>query len=593
MSNPSSQAELIPLFEALCNETITAEQHSQLQQLLKSNAAAQQFYLDYIDLHFGLRKLAQEEFAHEHPDVDPIADSVHGQSATGSHSPRHLQTTRSAHPVSRKSRDVISLSRQTVAVVSAVAAILTIALTLAVMRNWQHGAHDGPVNVAVENEPEVTADAGQTARLVQSAGAKFFGESSPPVGGALSLQHEYALTDGMVELGFPDGASAIIEAPAVFQIATLSSLKLRVGRCSVHAPDGAEGFRVETPLTNVVDLGTRFSVRVDETGETDVQVVEGEAEIYAAASDPSPSSRVRLTSQQANRYVVAEQVASKSIPYDASAYRRRLPDRVISYRAVQRNEGVEDLIDLTVQRGGNVYSYRAEDLIGIDLIHFRAADSNRSNVTTRTGIVDPRHAAPGDRRRTDLLDRDRNLNTGVINPGGSREPLTADPLIPAAANPDVLGTPGFAVRFQQPVVNSAGPDVVLFELQLIVHPESGDPFHVSPLRFGDNLRSHTIRSYDIDLSSPDAQMLAGFRLYKFDDSIRSLDRLLQATHNGGSEHLVRAKAIVASIDLSDLGYAPGTAVEGLFFQDALDDENLLDPVFIAGLPALDDVEVRN
>ena len=36
-------------------------------------------------------------------------------------------------------------------------------------------------------------------------------------------------------------------------------LVMKLGRCSVHAPDGAQGFRVETPLTAVVDLGTGAS----------------------------------------------------------------------------------------------------------------------------------------------------------------------------------------------------------------------------------------------------------------------------------------------------------------------------------------------
>ncbi len=54
---------------------------------------------------------------------------------------------------------------------------------------------------------------------------------------------------------------------------------MTTGRCSVHAPDGAEGFRVDTPQTQVIDLGTRFTVAVDDVGQTDVQVIEGAAEV--------------------------------------------------------------------------------------------------------------------------------------------------------------------------------------------------------------------------------------------------------------------------------------------------------------------------
>jgi len=121
---------------------------------------------------------------------------------------------------------------------------------------------------------------------------------------------------------------------------------------------------------------------------------------------------------------------------------------------------------------------------------------------------------------------------------------------------------------------------------VIVHPEKGDPFHASPLEFAPGLKSHTVRSYDIDLASPEARTLAGFRLYVFDTPARSLGELLRGRHNAGSEYRVRAKALAVGIDLSDLGYPPGAKVDGLFFQDAQDDNNLIDPVLIAGLPPL-------
>jgi hypothetical protein len=127
-------------------------------------------------------------------------------------------------------------------------------------------------------------------------------------------------------------------------------------------------------------------------------------------------------------------------------------------------------------------------------------------------------------------------------------------------------------------------------LQLIVHPERGDPFHVGPLRWSPGLKAHTVHAYDIDLSSPEAQTLARFRLYEFAAPARTLSELLRGRHNGGSEHTVRAKVLAVGIDLADLGYRPGETADGLFFQDALDDRNLIDPVFIAGLPPVEQPE---
>src|SRR5690606_26921533 len=102
------------------------------------------------------------------------------------------------------------------------------------------------------------------------AHARFFGELTPRPQNALPLHREYILMSGLAELVFPRGATAIIEGPAVFRVLTEDCLSMDVGRCSVHAPEGAEGFRVETPVTKVVDRGTRFTVQVTETNETEV-----------------------------------------------------------------------------------------------------------------------------------------------------------------------------------------------------------------------------------------------------------------------------------------------------------------------------------
>ena len=70
--------------------------------------------------------------------------------------------------------------------------------------------------------------------------------------------------------------------------------------------------------------------------------------------------------------------------------------------------------------------------------------------------------------RTALLEEDANINTGVINPGGSVTPLTTDPVMNDPEDPKRPNTPGMAVRFRKPIVNHAGPDIVLFDFQPVV-----------------------------------------------------------------------------------------------------------------------------
>jgi hypothetical protein len=460
--------------------------------------------------------------------------------------------------------------------VSAAALTLGIVSLSLVLRDRGEPAGNQPV--AQPTTPEAKA----AARLVAASHASFFGELAPPLQSILETRRDYVLTEGLVELEFPSGASVIIESPAVFRVISDMSLALDTGRCSVHAPEGAEGFRVETPVTRVVDRGTRFTVSVAETNETEVQVIEGVADVYrsdagAPAAKATPANLdelppdVRLTEREAYRFTAFEDVALAQVQYTPATYRRSLPDRIIRYEAAEAAKGgVQELKSVTVQRGGREIQYPVEQLIPVELTWFKSADA-----VDRSG-----HLLGGEKLPDNLAEllSDNLLTTGVINPGGSKEPLTTDPVLAGDA-----GTPGFAVRFRKPVVNRPGPDVILMEVQTFSNPLDGDAFHVSPLKFAPGRKSHTIRRYDLTMNSPEALRLAPFSLYRYSQPIASLEQLHTATHvraNAGP----RFQLLAVGIDLSDLGFAEGEQVEGLFFQDAEDDVHRVDPVYIAGFP---------
>ncbi len=438
-----------------------------------------------------------------------------------------------------------------------------------------------------------------SARFASLDRARFLGRGTPARETAVDLNENYVLSAGLVELAFPLGATAIIEGPAVFRVCGADCLAVDAGRCSVHAPEGAEGFRVETPATRVIDRGTRFVVNVDETSTTEVQVIEGAADLIAKADQSGVIHRVvsggiarHDPAARGERFVTTAEGADRSI------YRAMLPDRLISYSASlsypaalvagdPSGPGIDTLESISIQRGGAVRTYDVAALIGVQVIHFHAT-RNQSNLTLPGQPDFTAATVHSAETRRGLLETDRLLTTGVINPGGAQSPLTADPVLATGAGDGAASTPGLAVTFTHPVVNEAGPDVVLFELQMLTDPPEGDAFHVSPLRFKAGLRFHTITTYDIDSTSPESQLLAPFRLFSLDQKSRSLAELLQIPTNAGTLQPVRARANAVAIDLSDLGYAAGETCDGLFIQDADDDKTTIDPVFIAGLPPLDD-----
>lgn len=507
-------SELLDLAAAVCNGTITPQKHERLQQLLAADPAARQRYFDYLDLHLAL-----------------------GQTHAAGRMPKARRPARWI-------------------AVAAAAALLLCGIFTVVPR---HGSH--PVAI-----------------LDRSAAARFYGAGERlRVGDPLVLLQEYALKSGRAELRFRNGVTAIVEGPAVFQVRDEMRLHVAYGKCSVNVAPGAEGFSVETPLTRIVDRGTRFAVDVDETGETEVQVVEGKAEVHAPAASPA-----LLTEGEGRRYSAGE---GRSVPYDQRRFPMEMPDRVVRYTTTPRagSTGADHLTGVTVRRGGREIIYAVPDLIGVKLIHFKNLLKNGRFLATVTDGPDP--ALEGG-SRTALLEEDTNINTGVINPGGSVTPLAADPVMNDPEDPRQPNTPGMGVRFKQPVLNDVGPDIVLFDYQPVIQPEDGDPFHVSPLRFTAGLRSHTVTRFDLGYFSPEAQVIAGFRLNGFDAPISSLSQF-RTLPIRGTNFKVTSKLLAVGIDLSDLGYPAGAAVDGIFIQDMPDGGHQVDPVFLAGLPPLE------
>ena len=105
------------------------------------------------------------------------------------------------------------------------------------------------------------------------------------------------------------------------------------------------------------------------------------------------------------------------------------------------------------------------------------------------------------------------------------------------------------------------------------------------MRFESGQRSHTIREYDLTMTSPEALSITRLNVFQYANSVESLSQLRSSENRqmlSGTHGPYQVLAV--GIDLSDLGYREGESVDGLFFQDALDDSTLVDPVFIAGLP---------
>jgi ferric-dicitrate binding protein FerR (iron transport regulator) len=93
------------------------------------------------------------------------------------------------------------------------------------------------------------------------------------------------LQSGIISLHFDSGVDVTIEGPAKYELVANDQTRLHNGVLVANVPPGAEGFRVDTPTANVIDLGTSFGVNVEATGSSEVLVFDGEVEIVSEKSD--------------------------------------------------------------------------------------------------------------------------------------------------------------------------------------------------------------------------------------------------------------------------------------------------------------------
>ena len=93
------------------------------------------------------------------------------------------------------------------------------------------------------------------------------------------------LKSGFVRLEFDSGVEVTLEGPAEYQLVGDRDTFLKSGLLTANVPPGAEGFRVDTPVAQVVDLGTSFGIDIGEEGDSRVTVFDGEVEVSPLKSE--------------------------------------------------------------------------------------------------------------------------------------------------------------------------------------------------------------------------------------------------------------------------------------------------------------------
>ncbi|HWL07374.1 MAG TPA: FecR family protein [Planctomicrobium sp.] len=138
----------------------------------------------------------------------------------------------------------------------------------------------------------------------------------------LHRQDVIELSAGKIELLFDSGAMVALTGPAVLEIHSAFLVSLRSGTATARVENPESGlFRVLTPRTEIVDLGTEFGVRVDpESQDAEVVVFDGSVNLVPISdADGTHAKSRRLLNGEAVRITKSGDF-QRVVSVDSSAY---------------------------------------------------------------------------------------------------------------------------------------------------------------------------------------------------------------------------------------------------------------------------------
>ncbi len=120
----------------------------------------------------------------------------------------------------------------------------------------------------------------------------------PPTLGDILAPGPLRMQGGLVQIEFYSGARLIVEGDADLSIVSADEAVCRKGRLRALVPQHARGFRISSPKFDLVDLGTEFGLQIGDDGLANVQVFDGEVELYRTIEDQRAGADQRAIADQ-------------------------------------------------------------------------------------------------------------------------------------------------------------------------------------------------------------------------------------------------------------------------------------------------------
>ena len=258
MNQGFDRDRLIELAGRLCDEQITPNEVAELEADLQANRDARKLFHLTVSLHRDLQ----------------LCEIASG------HSPDAVGSTETEPPIAsrRASGTSPSARRSTPNLLKVLIGLFLFAMvtTASLFFRGRPSSSDGIVGVTITDLIDVTwADHQPALSVGDNVGSQ-----------------RLRLTTGLARLTYSQGVVMTIEGPAEVDLVSSERAVLHRGQLLAYVPEGVEGFRVSTPIADVVDLGTEFGVTASDDGSSNVIVFDGEVELSTAEDSLAEPQRV-------------------------------------------------------------------------------------------------------------------------------------------------------------------------------------------------------------------------------------------------------------------------------------------------------------
>jgi hypothetical protein len=307
MDTPNPKSEFEHLASGYCDGALNSREYQRLQELIREHAELRHRFHQMVSLHADLiwAKGRRHEFLSAPPVRTPVLRVIGAM----------------ASPLGRP--DVWS-----VLAVGVLFAAYVVVISWNMLGNeakhWKLEARGGGRPQASDDQPAYisASDQAKWQKQPQASLTAASDAETPAIARGESLE----LASGIVQLKLKQGVTLVIEGPAAWTIDGANHATLNRGKLVANVPQQAIGFALTTPTSQIVDLGTRFGVRVTEEGLTETQVFKEQVVVHWTGSQAPTLAHVsarqsqRLAAGEAARVDATSGIAP-AVPFAATSDR--------------------------------------------------------------------------------------------------------------------------------------------------------------------------------------------------------------------------------------------------------------------------------